>query len=144
MPPSHAQAQDLAESVYLTARKTVLSSLGRTLEKLDAVYVSDAKRIQLEMQRLLKGAGVPPKEIKKAIDGVFAKSRPKRIELVADAIRHATATATAADEKTFRAVFEGDREAAVPLGRGRSASPRSPTPWLRLVSASGGSSPATS
>lgn len=143
MATSHAKAQDLAESVYLTGRRTVLKGLAETLRQLDKVYAADAAAIQAALKELLEKAGVPQSKVKKVIDDVFKSSRPQRVELVAEAIRQATVTAAGTDSKTFKAIFEGDRDAAVPLGRGRSSSPKKPTPWLRLVRASEGSSRAT-
>lgn len=144
MPPTHAEAQDLAEGIYLRSRNVVLRSLDKVMKRLDRVYAKDAKQITKELQLLLKRSGVPPKDIARIVDGVFAASRVERAALVGEAVRAATITATAADERTFKAIFEGDRDAAVPLGGGRSSSPKSQTRSLRLVSASAASSRSTS
>lgn len=144
MAVSHAKAQDLSESVFLKGRQIVLRSLGATLQQLDKLYADDAAKIQKALQDLLERAGVPSTKVQKIITGVFSASRPERVELVAAAIRQAAITAAATDSKLAAAIFKGDRDAAIPLEKGRSSSPRKRTPWLRLVPAYEGSSAATS
>ena len=122
MAVSHAKAQDLSESVYLKGRQTVLRSLGATLRKLDKLYESDAAKIQKQLQSILEKAGVPSTKVQKVIAGVFSASRPERVALVERAIQQATITASATDSKLAKAIFEGDRDAAGPLAKGRSSS----------------------
>lgn len=144
MAVSHAKAQDLSESVYLKGRQIVLRSLGATLRQLDKLYAKDAAEIQRKLQDLLEKAGVPSSRVQKIIAGVFSASRQERVALVGQAIQQAAVTASATDSKLAKAIFQGDRDAAVPLGKGRSSSPKNQTPLLRLVSASEGSSAGTS
>ncbi len=136
MAKSHAEAQDLAEKVYETARASVRRTTASAVGRLDKIAADDADKLKEQMRKLFQQAGIPLRRAEKLIDGVFDASRAQRIGVVEAAIREASTTAQGVDAKTFRAVFGGEREAAVPLGRGRSASSRSGTPWLRLVSAS--------
>lgn len=124
MARSHESAQKLAEVVYKRGRRIVLSTLGATIERLDALYAADAEAIQQQLQVVLQRAGVPTSEVKRIVDDVFAASRPQRIAAVEQAIQHAAVTAADTDSQTFKAVFGGDRAAAVPLAVGRSRSPR--------------------
>ncbi len=144
MAVSHAKAQDLSESVFLKGRQIVLRSLSATLQQLDKLYENDAAKIQKALQDLLEKAGVPSTKVQKIITGVFSASRAERVELVGTAIRQAAITAAATDSKLAQAIFRGDRDAAVPLEKGRSSSPRRRTPWLRLVRGSEGNSAETS
>lgn len=136
MARSHAEAQDLAEKVYDTARASVRRTAASAVGRLDKIAAGDAEKLKDQLRKLFQQSGIPLRRAEKMVDDVFDASRAQRIRVVEAAIREASTIAQGVDKKTFRAVFGGEREAAVPLGRGRSASSRSGTPWLRLVSVS--------
>ncbi len=143
MAKSHAEAQDLAERVYNTARDSVRRTAASAVAQLDKISDADAAKLKEQLGKLFAQSGIPLRRAEKMIDDVFNASRARRIRVVEAAIRTASTTAQGVDDKTFRAVFGGEREAAVPLGKGRSASSRSGTPWLRLVNASAAGSTST-
>ena len=132
---SHQRSQDLAERVYNATRRELLVQLSQAIERLDRMYVTDARRITQELTAILQQAGVSTATVESIIAGVFASSRDARVALLEQTIEGATLAAKKVDEATCRAVVGGDRDAAPPFGGGRLGSPPTPRPSLRLVPA---------
>ena len=139
--PSYAEAQNIAQRIYLKARDHALRAIAKAIEEIDRLHAADAESIKRAVKRMNLGA-LPAKRIDKAIDDVLMESRGRRIAVVEKAITDAAVSAHAVDQDTFHQVFSKE-EAASPFVVRKSALRRSKTPLLRLVSASEASSVAT-
>jgi hypothetical protein len=143
MAKPYRQAQDLTRGVYLTARQQVLRSIGNTVEQLDALYAGDAERLKRELTKLLRLSGFPQRRAAQIIDSVLAGSRAQRVEIVRKAVENAARVGRKLDKATFDTVFGKDKDAALPLGKGRSGSRPIGTPLRLRANESGEGSSST-
>lgn len=118
MAKSFDKSFDLTETVYRAARQHVLRAIGKTVDKLDAVYAKDAIKIREELASLFKISGIPQRRAAQVIDKVIKGSRAERVQIVTEAIESAAREGRKLDKATYDAVFGKDPD--TPKGRGRS------------------------
>lgn len=140
----HDEALDVTETVYRSARRTLLASLSKTLGQMDELYKRDAAEMKRQLRELLGRLGLPAERAARVVDDVLRKSRKERTALIERSVLEGARQARTLDETTFKAVFGEEPKAGEdPLAEGRSVSRTTRTPSLRLVRESEDSSTET-
>lgn len=136
MAKRYDDAQRLTATVYGEARRRMLATLGKHLDKLDSLYGQDAAALKSQLRAMLGLSGVPARRVNKLVDDIVSQSRQARFDVLASAVRDGAKHARNMDEDTYRAVFEGQPETPPPKAQGASGSSPTPMPRLQLVDAS--------